>query len=210
MPSLRLKCWNATRWLERSIYLMALCKTYEYILEHLSDFASETTELSSHRKTAADLYERLTSYETFLFIFLYNELAWIMAKYFQRLQIKDIGIRDVGRNIMSLCGRLRMNYNLESALPIEMLSTGMSDEIMEELGNDQNRKLRRLELTDVSDILELEKTLQSIDVAVGSDTQITEHRTHGMDVSSSYLDILSRRMREEREREINLESENIQ
>jgi hypothetical protein len=57
MPSLRLKCWNATRWLGRSTCLMALCKAYECVLEHLSGFASETTELSSHRKTAADLYE---------------------------------------------------------------------------------------------------------------------------------------------------------
>ena len=41
-----------------------------------------------------------------LFIFLYNEFAWTMARYSQQLQNKSIGIRDVGRTILSLCTRL--------------------------------------------------------------------------------------------------------
>ena len=89
------------------------------------------------RRSTFDLYERLTSYDTFIFIFLYNELAWIMARYSQQLQAKDIQIRDVGRNIVSLCRRLESNYPLDSSLPVTMLDTDMSDEIMEELmGND--------------------------------------------------------------------------
>ena len=41
-PSLRLKKWNATRWLGRSECLTAMCKTYEYVLEHFSQTKIES------------------------------------------------------------------------------------------------------------------------------------------------------------------------
>ena len=116
---------------------MAICKTYEHILGHLFNLIIHSDESASNKKIAFDLYERLTSYDTLVFIFLYNELAWIMARYSQQLQAKDIQIRDVGRNIVSLCRRLESNYPLDSSLPVTMLDTDMSDEIMEEMmGND--------------------------------------------------------------------------
>ena len=34
IPSLRLKKWNATRWLGRAACLTALCHAYPYILKH--------------------------------------------------------------------------------------------------------------------------------------------------------------------------------
>lgn len=74
-PSLTLKAWNATRWLSRSICLMTICKGYEHILEHLTNFAISSDETASSKKTAVDLYERLISYDILLFIFLYNDLA---------------------------------------------------------------------------------------------------------------------------------------
>jgi hypothetical protein len=136
-PSLRLKSWNATRWLSRSACLMAICKAYEHILEHLRTFATRSDESANNKKIALDLYERLTSYDTLVFIFLYNELAWTMARYSQLLQAKDIQIRGVGRNILSLCRRLESNYPPDSSLPVAMLGTGMLDDVMEELlGND--------------------------------------------------------------------------
>ena len=37
IPSLRLKKWNATRWLGRVNCLEALCEAYPYVLNHLRD-----------------------------------------------------------------------------------------------------------------------------------------------------------------------------
>jgi len=94
-PSLRLKSWNATRWLSRSACLLAVCKSYEHILEHLMEFVTWSDETASNKRTAVELYDRLTSYDTFLFIFLYNELVWTLSRYSMRLQCKDIQIRMV-------------------------------------------------------------------------------------------------------------------
>ena len=95
-----------------------------------------------------------------------------------------------------------------------MLGTGMSDGIMEELlGNDMNGKFPRTNHADTSDILDLENSLQSekpVDPPVRFNTQTTDRRTRGVDVSFTYLDILSKEAREEREREINPEPEQIQ
>ena len=211
IPSLRITCWNATRWLGRSACLSALCKSYEHVLEHLSIFAKSKEEVASNKKTAADLYDQLTSYDTFLFIFLYNELAWTMARYCQQLQAKDIGIRDVGYTIRALCWKMESNYNPENSLPVEMIGTGLADDIMEELlGNNLKSKFQRTEQADASDILELEKDLQSVAISAESNEQTTDRRTRGVNVSSAYLGILPRRTREEREREINSGSGNIQ
>jgi hypothetical protein len=140
-PVLRLKSWNATRWLSRSSCLLAVCKAYEHVLEHLTDFVALSDESASNKKTAAELYDRLTSYDTFLFIFLYNELAWTLSRYSLQLQAKDVQVRTVGRIIMSLCSRLQGNYSEASPVPVEMLGTGRSDVIMNELwGDDFNRK----------------------------------------------------------------------
>ena len=84
-PSLRIQCWNATRWLGRSAYLNSLCRAYEYILAHLSQFAKSKGP-ADKRLVEKDLYEKLTSYETFLFIFFYKDLATTMAKTSKQLQ----------------------------------------------------------------------------------------------------------------------------
>ena len=140
-PLLRLKSWNATRWLSQSSCLLAVCKAYEHVLEHLADLTALSDELASNKKTAAELYERLISYDTFLFIFLYNELAWTLSRYSLQLQARDIQVRTVGRIIMSLYSRLQGNYSQESLVPVEMLGTGKSDVIMNELwGEDFNCK----------------------------------------------------------------------
>ena len=69
-PSLRLKCWNATRWLGRSGCLNALCRAYEYILAHLSHFAKAKGEAAEKRLQASELYEKLTSYDIFVYFLL--------------------------------------------------------------------------------------------------------------------------------------------
>jgi hypothetical protein len=59
---------------------MTLCKAYEYILEHLAEFTKTRSESSKDRELASKLYEKLTSYEAFLFIHLYRDLTGTMAK----------------------------------------------------------------------------------------------------------------------------------
>ena len=141
IPSLRLKKWNATRWLGRAVCLTAMCNAYEYILDHLSEFSEMRTESAKDRKTAADLYRDLTTYDNFLFLFFYRELASIMARTSQLLQAKDIQIRDVGRRIMTLCGRLYADYDSESLIPKDLTGDGEADNIMRELfGEDLDRK----------------------------------------------------------------------
>jgi hypothetical protein len=68
---------------------------------------------------------------------------------------------------------------------------------------------RRLKLPDMSDILERDNALQTT-IPISFDAQTTERRTRGVNVSSSYLDILSRKAREEREKEIQTESKDLQ
>ena len=69
-PLLRLQCWNAMRWLGRSQCLNSLCRAYEYILAHLSHFAQSKGEKQEKKLLAIDLYDKLTSYDIFMFIFL--------------------------------------------------------------------------------------------------------------------------------------------
>jgi len=141
IPSLRLKRWCATRWLGRSECLTALCKAYEYILEHLLEFSKNSTEKAKDRGKARELYQELTTYNTFLFIFFYRDLTAMLAWTSQLLQARDIQIRDVGRCIMTLCGRLQGDYHLESLMPNELYGDGEADNMMTELfGKDFNCK----------------------------------------------------------------------
>ena len=132
-PSLRLQCWNATRWLGRSVCLDSLCRAYEYILAHLSHFAKSKREQADKKLIAIDLYEKLTSYDIFMFIFFYKDLAATMAKTSRQLQYQDIRIRDVGRRIICLCAKLKTNYPETSQSPTLLLDEGLADDIMSEL-----------------------------------------------------------------------------
>lgn len=133
-PSLRLQCWNATRWLGRSECLMSLCRGYEYILEHLTDFAASKDESAKDKELATKLYEKLTSYDAFLFIYMYRDLAGTMARTSKLLQAKDIQIRDVGRVILNVCGKLKTRYPEDSDRITPLLGLdGTMDTILKEL-----------------------------------------------------------------------------
>jgi hypothetical protein len=132
-PSLKLQCWNATRWLGRSACLISLCRSYEFILTHLTEFQISSSESKKDKEVAEDLYNRLTSYDAFLFIYLYRDLAGIMATTTRLLQARDLRIRDVGRLILNLCESLQVNYPKVSDVPTELLGDGTADNIMEEL-----------------------------------------------------------------------------
>jgi hypothetical protein len=133
-PSLRLKCWNATPWLGRSECLTSLCRAYEYILAYLSCYAECKGEPANKRLQARDLYEyKLTSYDIFLFIFFYKDLATTIVRTSKQLQSRDIRIRDVGSQILSLCAKLKVNYSETSRTPTSLLEEGAADDIMSEL-----------------------------------------------------------------------------
>jgi hypothetical protein len=109
MPSLRMKKWNATRWLGRYACLEALCGAYEYILDHLVIEMNDNTNKVT-QAAAADLYRDLTSYENFLFFFFYRDIAESMAITSKKLQHQDLQIPDVARIIIDLRERLKINY----------------------------------------------------------------------------------------------------
>ena len=132
-PSLRLQCWNTTRWLGRSTCFNSLCRAYEYILAHLSHFAKCKGEQADKKLIATDLYDTLTSYDIFLFIIFYIDLAATMAKTSKKLQFRDVRIRDVGHRIMGLCIKLKTNYSETSQTPMLLLGEGSADDIMSEL-----------------------------------------------------------------------------
>ena len=132
-PALKLQCWNATCWLGWSACLISLCRSYEFILEHLTEFQTSSSESKKDKEVAEDLYKRLTSYDAFLFIYLYRDLAGIIATSTRLLQVRDLRICDVGRLILNLCKSLQVNYPKLSDVPTELLGDGMADNIMEEL-----------------------------------------------------------------------------
>ena len=200
--SLQLKKWNATRWLGRETCLKAICKAYEHLLEHLHEVSNMKSETASVKQTSRDLYNKLTSFDVFLFIFLYRDFASTLGTYSRYIQDRNLGIRDVGRRITSLSLKLRSNYPRDSLLPVELIGDGTADAILLELfGNDMTR------------LLEMEAALQPperpVEIPVSSGMEINRS-TRKRDVSSSYASLLSRRTREERERENNMETESVQ
>jgi hypothetical protein len=113
--------------------LISLCRAYEFILEHLTEFAISKSESTKEKELALSLYEKLTSYNAFLFIHLYRDLAGIMARTTRLLQSQNLQIRDVGRFILNLCTSLKINYSEDFLLPTEMLGDGVTDNVIDEL-----------------------------------------------------------------------------
>lgn len=70
--TLKLLKWNITHWFERTDCLDVLIKVYEYIIEYLYQF-SQSKEIKINRDIIVDLYQQLTFYDNFLFIFLYRD-----------------------------------------------------------------------------------------------------------------------------------------
>jgi hypothetical protein len=99
----------------------------------LSCYAECKSEPTDKRLQAHALYDKLTSYETFLFIFFYKDLATTMARTSKQLQSKDIRIRDVGSRVLSLCTKLKVNYSEMSRTPTLLLEDGAADDIISEL-----------------------------------------------------------------------------
>lgn len=122
----------------------ALTKAYEYVIEHLHQF-SQSEKTIKNRNVAADLYQRLTSYDNFLFIFLYRDLTEQLAITSKWLQEKKLMIRDVGRRILNLNERLIGSYPAGSVVPVPLINTGKADVVLKDLfGEDLSCKSKSI------------------------------------------------------------------
>lgn len=132
LPSLRLKRWNATRWLGRVECLETICHVYHFVLDHLRIEKKNNSDKDTQKK-AADLYQRLTCYDTFLFIHFYRDLALRMGTTSQQLQRKELQISHVGKHILALSKRLKQYFPPDSDYPNELLGNGVTDNVIREL-----------------------------------------------------------------------------
>lgn len=130
MPSLKIKRWNATRWLGRDACLTTFCNALEYLLDHLKSSIKDKSLTQVTRDQAQELYENITKYENFLFFFYYKEVTAILAHTSRMLQYKTIQISDVGRYITLLCDALKASYPKSATNPIELVGSGHADQIV--------------------------------------------------------------------------------
>jgi hypothetical protein len=114
IPSLRLKKWNATRWLGRDLCVTALCNAYVYILDHLHKSATDMSLKKETREMAENLYNDLTTYEIIVFIHFYRDLTAFLGIISKQLQRHDVKISGVGRIIQTQLTRLRLFFPSDS------------------------------------------------------------------------------------------------
>lgn len=204
VPSIRLKKWNATRWLGRAACLKTICDAYGYILEHLYEYSRTSRNPKKNRETAARLYERLISYETFLFIWFYRDLAEVMARSSKILQASAITIRDVGRIILNLQNTLKSSYPENSLVPRALVDPGEAQNILCNLFGDIDCTIQNhINLTNYPAIHQFEEHLHPIEIISSdssgeSNVQPEARAIRGKNNSAKYMDILPKKSREER------------
>ena len=135
IPSLKIKKWNATRWLGRNTCLTTFCNALEYVLDHLQLAKDDMSLTPTTREQARELYMAITNYENFLF-FYYKDVTAILAQTSRMLQYEEIQISDVGRYINILCEKLKISHPLSAMHPIELLASGHVDKIIQDLFGD--------------------------------------------------------------------------
>ena len=203
-PSIRLKKWNATRRLGRAACLKAICDAYPYILEHLYTYSRISQNPKKSRETAASLYDQLICYETFLFIWFYRDLAEPMARSSRMLQERAVTIRDIGRIILNLQETLKSSYPECSLVPRALVGSGEADNVLHSLfGGDINCTIQsNTNLANCLAIHQLEECLHPVQAVQTVERSVQPVRiTRGVDNSAKYMDILPRRLREERAQE---------
>lgn len=138
---LKLKKWNATRWLGRSASLEALCYGYQYVLDHLKLEMQNKRNQPKIRETAEKLYRCLTTYDNFLFFFWYRDVLDIVKRKSKQLQEQAIEVPDVGRIVLHLSEVLSTRYSRDLPVPTDLVGDGQTDNLLRELfGDDFNRK----------------------------------------------------------------------
>src|SRR5204862_3280189 len=109
IPSLKIKRWNATRWLGRDACLTTFCDALKYVLDHLRSSTSDMSLTKATREQAQELYNAITKYNNFLF-FYYKEVTAIFVHTSWKLQYEMIQISDVGQYITILYEKLKASY----------------------------------------------------------------------------------------------------
>jgi len=130
---LKIKRWNATRWLGRNACLITFCDALEYILDHLQLSMGDMSLTKVTREQARELYMAITKYENFLFFFYYKEVTAILAHATRMLQYEQIQISDVGRYITILCEKLKVTFPISANESIKLLASGHADQIVQDL-----------------------------------------------------------------------------
>jgi hypothetical protein len=138
IPSLKIKKWNATRWLGRNACLTTFCNALEYVLGHLQSCMGDKSLTKVTREQAEELYLAITNYDNFLFFFYYKEVTAILAYTSRMLQYEEIQISDVGRYINIVCEKLKASYPQDAIHPIELLASGHADQIIRDLFGDMD------------------------------------------------------------------------
>ena len=137
-PSLRLKKWSPTRWLGRAECFSALCRAYPFVLDHLRIEMADKTDKGDktdkdHQKKVTDLYQRLTDYDTFLFIHFYRDLTKRMSITSKQLQSKDLEISHIAKHILALSKRLERHYPSNCDYHADLLGDGHTENLIREL-----------------------------------------------------------------------------
>lgn len=188
--------------------LDALTKAYEYVIEHLHQF-SQSEKTIKNRNVAADLYQRLTSYDNFLFIFLYRDLTEQLAITSKWLQEKKLMIRDVGRRILNLNERLIGSYPAGSVVPVPLINTGKANVVLKDLfGEDLSCKSKSIwESVNCLDILKLEEDLLPTEPELlpVETSEPVGRVTRKLILTGMYSGLLSKKAREEFVQESNSE-----
>lgn len=134
IPSLRLKKWNATRWLGREPCVTALCNAYVYILDHLRKAKQDMSLKIEIREMVENLYNDLTTYEVIVFLHFYRDLTAFLGIISKQLQRHDVKISGVGRIIQTQLTRLRLYFPKDSTIfPSTPIGDGYGAKIVEEL-----------------------------------------------------------------------------
>jgi len=109
-----------------------MCRTYPFVLDHLQIEMADKSD-RDHQKKAADLYQRLTDFDTFLFIHFYRDLTNRMSITSKQLQSKDLEISYIAKHIRALANRLEMHYPSNCDYPANLLGDGHTEDLIREL-----------------------------------------------------------------------------
>lgn len=90
---------------------------------------------------AADLYSRMTNYDTLVFTYYWCDVAQQLAFVHKRVQERKLQISDVSKSITLLCTRLREDYPLGYEMPEELpITNGFGSHILHQFwGKDYSK-----------------------------------------------------------------------
>ena len=111
----------------------ALCNAYPYILDHSQIEMEDTSNTAELRRNAGQLYHDLTTYDYFLFFFIYRDVTLSFTRISKQLQARDIQISGVGRYISVLHKCLKSFYSEDQEFRGELHGDGHAEALMHEL-----------------------------------------------------------------------------